>query len=80
MAFEGLPVLDEPTTEEEGGDDGWALYLFWRFVQWRRNHGLPDLNLDDPERVKQIVTELEELFGDLLLVLRSGVIPSPAGP
>jgi len=80
MTFEGLPVLDEPTTDPEGGDDGWSLYLFWRFIQWRRNRGLPPLDLDDAERVKEIVAELEELFGDLLFLLRTGVIPSPARP
>lgn len=81
MAFEGLPVLDAPDDPEaEETDDGWGLYLFWRFILWRRRRGLPEVNLDDPERVKEIVVELEELFGDIIAAARAGQIKSPAVP
>jgi hypothetical protein len=80
MGFDGLPVLDEPTTTEEGSDDGWALYLLWRFVRWRHDRGLPDVDLDDADSLKTLVAELEDLFGDLLVLLRSGAVPSPQAP
>lgn len=81
MAFDGLPVLDGPTDPvEEETDDGWGLYLFWRYIAWRRRRGLPDADLDDGPTVVELVAELEELVGDLLIAARAGLITSPEAP
>ena len=52
---------DEPLDESES-DDGVGLYLFWRFVAWRKRRGLPDVDLENVARVKEIVAELDELL------------------
>lgn len=81
MAFEGLPVLDapdDPVVEET--DDGWGLYLFWRYIAWRRERGLPDVVVEDVDSFKQLVAELEELVGDLLVAARAGLVKSPEAP
>jgi hypothetical protein len=43
-------------------DDGGSLYLFWRYIAWRRARGLPDVDLDAPGAIALIVAELDELL------------------
>lgn len=53
--------MTEPVDETES-DDGVGLYLFWRFVAWRKRRGLRDVNLEDPDRVRELADELSELL------------------
>jgi hypothetical protein len=54
-------VAHEPLDESEA-DDGVGLYLFWRYVAWRVRRGLPVISLDNPNRVAELVAELDELL------------------